>query len=160
MKVKQVENNLLTTQNIAQIIHDLKTNWGEKKITVQTVHLVLKECMELVDKFDNPGSEKKEHVITIVKAVVKDIVINETDEKLIMELIDKKILENTIDLIVQASKGEFNINNKQTQKKIVSCTKSFIPIAIDIILRIIQGCKSKPSKPSKTITPPNSPTKI
>ena len=63
---------MTTEERIAQTIHDLKTKWGETKITAGTIHLVLKECMELVEKFNCPGSEKKEHVITIVKEVVKD----------------------------------------------------------------------------------------
>ena len=37
-----------------------------------------------------------------------------------LEIIDKKILENTIELIILASKGKMNLNNKETQKKISS----------------------------------------
>ena len=130
---------------IANTIHELNQKFGETRITVETIHLVLKEVIELVEHFSCPGSEKKEHVITIVKALVTDLVDNEDDKRIILEMIDKKILENTIDLIIQATKGNININ-KKTQKKIVSCCKSFIPIVIDTIIYIIRSVNESKAK--------------
>ena len=115
---------MTTEERIAQTIHDLKTKWGETKISVSTIHLVLKECMELVENFDCSGAEKKEHAVTIIKEVVKDLVEDEDEERIILALIEKKVLENTIDLIISASKGKFNINNKKTQKKLFSMSKN------------------------------------
>ena len=140
----------LDTESVANVVNELKTKWGEEKITVGTIHLVLKEGMELVEKLDCPGSQKKEHVITIVKAVVVDLVEDENDEKIILELIDKRILENTMDLIIMASKGQLNINSKETQKKIMSCGKSFLPILISIVKKIISIIKE--SKRTKQAT--------
>lgn len=140
-KIKKPEE-VLNSETVANLINDLKTKWGEEKITVGTIHLVLKEGMELVDKYNCPGTEKKEHVLTIVKAVVKDLVVDETEERIILELIDKKVLENTMDLIIQAARGQLNIKNKATQKKIMSCTRSCIPILIDSITRIIALVKA------------------
>ena len=145
-----------TEEKIARTIYDLKTSWGEKKISATTIHLVLKECMELVENFDCPGAEKKEHVITIIKEVVKDLVENEEEERIILALIDKKVLENTMDLIILASKGKFNINNKKTQKKIVSCFKTTLPLIIDTVIHIIKACKTKSqpqSEPQKQSEP-------
>ena len=143
----------LDTESVANVVNELKTKWGEEKITVGTIHLVLKEGMELVEKLDCPGSQKKEHVITIVKAVVVDLVEDENDEKIILELIDKRILENTMDLIIMASKGQLNINSKETQKKIMSCGKSFLPILISIVKKIISIIKaSKRTKHSTAKT--------
>jgi hypothetical protein len=150
MSIEEVINSGLDQETLGNIVNELKTKWGEDKITVGTIHLVLKEGMELVDKLDCPGSQKKEHVITIVKAVVVDLVDDENDERIILELIDKKILENTMDLIIMASKGQLNLNNKETQKKIMSCGRSFIPILISIVKRIISIVReSKQSKRNK-----------
>ena len=140
----------ITEEKIAGIISDLKTSWGEKKISASTIHLVLKECMEIVENFNNTGVEKKEYVITIIKKVVKDLVENEEEERIILALIDKKVLENTMDLIILASKGKFNINNKKTQKKIVSCFKTTIPLIIDTVIHIIKACKTKPKKQTQS----------
>ena len=145
-----IENTVsLDTTIIAIMIDKLKIKLVEEKITIETINLVLKEAMQIVDKTDLPGSQKREHVLTIVRAVVKDLVENEFDERLILELIDKKVLGNTIDLIIEASKGNLDINNKDTQKKIKSCTSTFIPILINGIIRIFSLVKSKKQKISK-----------
>jgi len=128
---------------VANTIYELKQKFGETKITVETVHLVLKEIIEIVEHFSCPGSEKKEHVITILKALVTDLVEDAEEKRIILEMIDKKILENTIDLIISATKGEFNINKKKTQKKVASCMKSTIPIIIDIIMHIVNATKNR-----------------
>jgi len=127
-------------------IYDLKQRFGETRITANTIHLILKEVIELVDHFLCPGSEKKEHVITIVKALANDLVDNVHEKRIILEMIDKRILENTVDLIILATKGELNINNKKTQKKITSCCKSFIPIVIDSIIYIINSVNERKAK--------------
>ena len=117
MKTKTPTKTPTTEERIARTIYDLKTKWGETKISAATIHLVLKECMELVENFDCSGAEKKEHVITIVKELVKDLVENDTEESIILELIEKKVLENTMNLIILASKGKLNINNKKNTNK-------------------------------------------
>ena len=136
-----INTGSLDRKTIANMINELKNTWGEDKITIATIHLVLKEGMEIVEKIQCPGSEKKQHVITIVKALVVDLVENSDDERIILDFINKGVLENTMELIIKASKGELNINNKETQKKIKSCTKTCIPLIIDSIIRIISLVK-------------------
>ena len=147
LNIENIVSSGLDAETMANVINELKTKWGENKITLGTIHLVLKECMELVEKLDCPGSEKKKHVLTIVKVVVVDLVDDENDERIILELIDKKVLENTMDLIVMATKGELNLNKPETQKKLLSCGKTFLPILISIVKKIIALIKS--SKKSK-----------
>ena len=64
-----------------------------------------------------------------------------------MEIIDNNILENTISLVVKASKGEININNKKTQKHIVSC----FSITLRGLLTLVKNCKSKKNKDVKIV---------
>jgi len=127
---------------ITNAISQLKTKFGETKITVSTIHLVIKECMEYVDHFQCPGTEKKTHTLTLVRGVVIDLIEDPEEERIILEFIDK-ILETTIDLIILATRGEFNINNKQTQKKVESCTKSLFTIIIAKIMSIVNSKKSR-----------------
>jgi hypothetical protein len=158
MKTKKVEKTKMESpdpETITKLITEVKENWKEKKITIETVHLALKEAMELVERFNCSGEKKKEYVVAITRTLVTDLVENETDKRIILEFIDKKILENTIDLIVQASKGEFNINNKKTQKKIISCTTSCIPILVDIVIRIskaVRNSRRPNTSTSSTVT--------
>ena len=164
LNIENIVSSGLDTETMANVINELKTKWGENKITVGTIHLVVKEGMELVEKLNCPGSEKKEHVITVVKAVVVDLVDDENDERIILELIDKKILENTMDLIVMASKGELNLNKPETQKKLLSCGKTFLPILISIVKRIISiiknSKKSKKNSNKSTLEPIPPPDRV
>ena len=131
---------------VANTIYELKEKFGETRITANTIHVLLREVIELVDHYSCPGAEKREHVVTIVKALVNDLVDNDEEKRIILEMIDKKILENTIDLIILATKGELNINNKQTQKKVASCCKSCIPILIDTVIHIVNSVNEANSK--------------
>ena len=135
-----------TEEIIANSIYELKQKFGETKITAETIHLVLKETIELVEDYSCPGSEKKEHVVTIVKALVIDLVEDVEEKRIILEIIEKKILENTIDLIIQATKGKLNINNNATQRKMASCIKTSIVIIIDTVMYILNSTKKSKSK--------------
>jgi len=137
-------------KTIANTIYELKLQFGKTKITTDTIHLVLKETIELVEHYSCPGSQKKEHVVTILKALITDLVEDVEEKRILLEIIDKKILENTIDLIIQATKGKLNINNKVTQRKMASCIKSSFIIIIDTVMyirnsRSRQKSKQKPS---------------
>ena len=134
------------TEVVANTIFELKERFGETRITAETIHIVVKEVIELVENFSCTGAEKKEYVITIVKALVNDLVDNDEEKRIILEMIEKKILENTIDLIILATKGELNINNKKTQKKVILCCKSFIPILIDTVMHFLNSLNKNNSK--------------
>ena len=67
MKIRNVntysiDESINYEDNIETIITELKSTWKEKQITIETIHLLLKDSMELVDKFNCPGIEKKQHV--------------------------------------------------------------------------------------------------
>ena len=83
-------------EQIANTIVELKKKFGETKITVDTIHIIIKEVMELVENFSVPGVKKREYVITIIKELVDDLVENDSEKRLIYEMIDKRILEHTI----------------------------------------------------------------
>ena len=158
MRIRNVNTQLTNIpqnyeDNIETIITELKTRWKEKLITIETFHLLLKETMELVDKFNCPGIEKKQHVKSIVRIVVIELIENPDHEKVIIDIIDKDILGNTIDLIILASQGKLNLKNKKTQNQLLSCFKTIIYNVINIV-------KSKKNKPTPTPVPvePEEPT--
>ena len=69
---EQIESTI--KEHTLIIITKLKAKFGEKKITIETVDLIIKECIELVEKLKYSGPGKKEHVVAIVKAVIIDLV--------------------------------------------------------------------------------------
>jgi len=129
---------LTITEKVSLTIHDLKTKFGETKITVSTIHNILKSCIELVDKFNCPGTEKKKYVIFIIKELVNDLVTDENEKKIIIIIIDEQLLENTIDIIIDASKGRLDINNRKNRNKILNYGYSTAVLLWNICLL---GCK-------------------
>mgnify|MGYP004024733957 CR=1 FL=1 len=127
----------------------VKNSLGENKITADTIHVIIKQVMELVDKFSIPGKEKRVYVVTIVKELVDDLAEDETEIKLINDMIEKRVLENTIDLIISASKGDFDINNKNTQEKIVKYVRTVVPLIIQFFLYLYNSCKNLNKKKKK-----------
>ena len=117
---------------LASLVDTLKGKMGTDKISAKTIHIVLKEAMELVEELNIPGSVKKDNVIKIVKTLVTDLVENEEEEKLILSIIDNNILENTMDLVVKASRGELNLNCRKTQSKIKSCILTTLDIMLSL----------------------------
>jgi len=138
---QEIESTIKEHKSI--LIGKLKENFGDKKITLETIDLIIKECIELVEKLKYSGAGKKEHVVAIVKAVIIDLVEDPDEERLLLEIIDKKILEKIIDLIISASKGKIDINNKKTQEKIVTLVKKMLLFLVDLIIQLINKCKKK-----------------
>ena len=135
----------MTTQNtelIATLLVSLKDRIGATKVSKETIYIILKEAMELVEELNIPGSEKKDNVMAVIKALVNDLVLDGKEKRLIMEVIDNKILENTMDLIVQATKGEFNINNKKTQKQLSEC----FTLSLRVLASLVSMCKKPKTK--------------
>jgi hypothetical protein len=136
----------MLTKETTIIIDKLKEKFGETKITANLIDTIIKECMELVEKLRYSGPEKKQHVITIVRTLVVDLVKDPDEEKFLLQMIDNKIIENMIDLIVLASKGELNIN----KKNVGSCIKTTALIIVDTIIFLINKCSNKTSQATST----------
>ncbi len=147
MKIRKVNSSIINEainykDNIQTIITELKLTWKEKQITIETIHLLLKDTMEIVDKFNCSGNEKKQHVNLIVRSIAIELIEDPNDEKLIIDFIDKNILGNTMDLIILASQGKLDIKTKKTQNELLSC----FGIIIDIIIKVIKSKKTKHKK--------------
>ena len=128
--------------NIANIVINLKEKFEIEKIKSDTIHILVKETLELVEEIKVNGSEKKEIVIAILKELIDDLVEDEKDKELINEMIDKEILSNTIDLIILASKGKLNLNNNtESRETIINYFKNMGPLIIEIIKHILKKIK-------------------
>ena len=118
-----------SSEQIPIIVSIIKDKVGLDKLDSKTIHIILKEAIEMVDELNIPGSEKHDNVIQIIKVLVEDLVDDSNEKRLILDIVENKIFENTMDLIIQASKGELNINNVKTQEQLAGCF-TLISIAI------------------------------
>ena len=141
---------------IVSLVSSLKNRIGLDKLTSKTIHIVLKEAMELVEELNIPGSEKRDNVLRVVKVLVEDLVQDGNEKRLILDIIENNVLENTMDLIIKASKGEININNKATQNQIVGC----LTVSLKIIASLVTMCKKKPKDKEVKIVKSNNIDKI
>ena len=140
-EVPQVSNEEKINEEVTNISSNLKEKYQETKLSTATLHIILKECMELVENFNCSGAEKKKHAIVILKSLINDLVENKDERSFLLKVIDDNILENTIDLIIQASKGQFNLNSKENKKVVVGCVSLLLNLGNLIANRLAKKKK-------------------
>ena len=96
-------------QNIYETtLAKLKAKVSAINIKSSTLHLIIKYVMELVEQTPLKGKEQKRNSSKI-RALIIDITDAE-DERVLLQLLDDGTIGNMIDLIVEATKGDLNIN--------------------------------------------------
>lgn len=113
----------------------IKQQLGEKKINAETIHIIIKNVIELVEKVDMKGKIKREIVVKVIQNLVDDIFENEDEKKLINDMIDKQVLSNTIDLIILGTKGKININNLKKNKNLIFYGKKLFALLVSYCKR-------------------------
>lgn len=98
-------------------LEQLKDRSKNIEINAQTIMIVVKYAMEIIELTELKGTEQKEMAIKLVKKLVEDFNLNENVKKVINEIIESGALSVTIDLIIDASKGNLKINlNKKIKR--------------------------------------------
>lgn len=97
---------------IEGIVSNVHDTLSENQITIarSSMMLIIQIVMEKIEMSDLNGPQKKELAITIIRALINEATIEDEDKKACLTFIDSGFLENTIELIVSASRGQININ--------------------------------------------------
>ena len=93
-------------------------------ISPEMVMRLLRLAMIVVDKTNEPGNKKKEFVINLLKEVVmKNNDISPEDKLQALNLIMGNIVSDSIDFLIDASKGKFDVNKveKIAEEVAISC---------------------------------------
>jgi len=98
------------TEIFEMAIKMLRVKTKDTEIDATSVVKVMRMAMEVVELTEVKGKEQKNLATKLVRQIVVDAPITDDKEKLLLDIIDNNILGDTIDLLVQASKGELNIN--------------------------------------------------
>ena len=95
--------------------------------------------MEVVEASEAKGKRQKTLVIQLVKQIVKDAPISDDKEKFLLDMIENGVLGNTIDLVIDASKGNLNINKvgKCAKSVSVSCFSACLKNKLNMFINII-----------------------
>ena len=80
------------------------------EINSKTITTVIKISMEIVEATNLKGEEQKKLVEKLVRKIVKDAPIADEKEKLLLDMIDQKVLHGMVDLVVEAKEGKIDIN--------------------------------------------------
>lgn len=103
---------------------ELKKKIDGIEVNADTVITILKYAMEVVELSKSKGEAQRELAIKLVRKVVVDAPIADEKEKLLLDLIDNGILANTVELVVEASRGDIDVNN--VAQVAVGCCATFL----------------------------------
>ena len=93
-------------------------------INVQSIHLIIKTVIEVIEGSPIKGSEQK----TLALKILRQLFIDFTDddiESTLINLLDSGAIGNIIDLVIDASKGKINVN--KIIDTTATCCKFWIP---------------------------------
>jgi len=92
------------------VLDELKEKVKEIGVKKSTLAIIIKFTMEAVEDTPNKGSEQKDYALRLIRALVVDLA-SDDEKDFLLTAIDSGSVGDTIDLIVQATQGELNINS-------------------------------------------------
>lgn len=95
----------------SKLLDKIKNNFPDIKLDHKTLFQILKILIELLDFYDITGKQKRELALKILKRYVDESNMTKTEKDLCIVLIDDGTLSETINIIVSATRGEFDMND-------------------------------------------------
>ena len=106
-------------------LEKLKSRVGDIEITPQTLMIIMKYAMEVIEISELKGSEQKEMSIRLIRSVVSDSSLEADKKSICLQMIDSGALGQTIDLIIDATKGRIQVNQKIILETATKCVPLF-----------------------------------
>jgi hypothetical protein len=99
-----------TEEMVAVAILQVKENLGsELGISPSTLSLVIKYTMEAVEKTPTKGPAQMDFALRVIGDLIEEL--PSSDEKgFLNQTLDNGGIKNTIDLVIQATRGDINVN--------------------------------------------------
>jgi len=115
-------------ETYTQSFNVLKHRIKHMEVNAQNLMIIMRYAMEIVELTQLKGEEQKQLVLRLLKQVVIDAPISDDKEKLCLDMINNGVLGQSIDLLVDATQGNININNAVELAQNCFCTvfKSFM----------------------------------
>ena len=120
-KENEITNETSLFKNVTEI---LKQRLRDVSIKPNTLHLIIKYIMELIEETPIKGIAQKEFALKVMRELFQDLTEGE-DELVLLKLLDDGSISNIIDLVVDATNGKLNIN--AVIKTTSSCMSICIP---------------------------------
>lgn len=122
VKIDDELKHLLKEKALSLLKEKLNVETLNSDLIVKFVVLV----MELVEDTDVKGKSQKDLVLHIVSEIINESKLADEEKKLYLTILNSNNTSNTIDLIVDASKGNLNLNKvkKTAFSCLLSCLKN------------------------------------
>lgn len=108
-------------------------------ISMETIHLLIKNIMELTEETPVKGPAQREFALKILREILTGLSEDHEQRNLLIQLLDNGTIGNMIDLIVDASRGNLKINME---------TDTIINTSITCCLTLLLNRMKKKPKPS------------
>lgn len=129
IEIEKINTGLPKTKINNKGLYDTTLEIIKEKVSVinirpSTLHLIIKYVMEEIEDTPLKGIEQKEMALNLIRALVIDFTEGD-DEDVLLKLLDDGTIGNMIDLIVDATRGNLNINAIATVSS--GCINSCVP---------------------------------
>ena len=81
---------------------------------------ILRIVMETIETKNLTGPRQKEFAKSVLKNVIETSSLDEDQKQACLELMNNGVIENTIQLVSDATKGQLNINKQAVKRSIIS----------------------------------------
>lgn len=133
-KDRILSSGKLMLEGIKPIVNDvleqLKEQLVQKDLEVSpaTIMVIVREAMELVETTALKGIQQKEIVNELLLRLVEEAKqLSEGHRELCRELVNSGIINETVELVVDATKGKLNINTlRDISEETASCCFAFL----------------------------------
>ena len=107
--------------NLESCFELLKARVEDMGINPQTLVVISRYAMEISEKTKLKGADKKELVLQLLTKLVNESSLEDLNKNACLALLDGGVVETTIELIVEASKGNIAFNKKSLLSLAKSC---------------------------------------
>jgi hypothetical protein len=110
---------MIDQQILQTFITSIRNAIKNKSIDTSSAMKLIVISMEIIESFDVNNNDKKEYVIMAIQEIAKgeDMIIGTSDDtispevvKSLIIMINTNLLDEVVDIVCLASKGEFNVN--------------------------------------------------
>jgi len=92
-------------------MENLEERIGDLSVTPATIMTILRYAMEVVEITQLKGRKQNELCTKLIKELVIKAPISGSNERLLLDMVNSGILTDTIDLVVDATHGDIDVNS-------------------------------------------------
>lgn len=94
-----------------KLLNKIKVSLPDIKLDHKIIFKILKILLELIDIYEMTGEEKKQLALKVLRKYVDNSNMSDDEKELCNSLITDGTLSETINIIISAARGEFDIKD-------------------------------------------------